>query len=485
MEQQFQKQQQPQLQQQLQQEPQQYAKGGITEVQRFQSKGEVESDPLVDTAKIDKTSDLLRALGFMDKEGNPVNAGRITPEVTAAPRSAPAPTTAPASNSARVTTPSTLYGLNGVGSTGLRPNSSVTPTIDAETGEVANTPREPGQGVRLGLHQIPETTPPTSPTVVSTAPSGGEEAPAPAGSGIMQAGMGASDKQFLGEAPKQYKDRDEAMAELLAEKQKYGLTDNTAAQDYRRKAMSERANQSDEAVRQRQLRAAEYFANLGTKPGGVILAALQAAKESIPNLVSDDREQAKARKEMDRLIYDIDQSIRAEKLGDFAEAGKIKEKAMDRLEKYNEKLLMLQIGREANASRVAAANVGALNKNDRDAMNQTRIDDAAYNSSMQQYRNAKTDAAKILEKPEVVTAKMMLETLKPTSPDNIAKIDAAKGIYNGALSQITTTLKPFVDGILRSGAAKGVEHNADEFLYPYGRPSNVASNNGFRIVSQE
>ena len=475
MEQQFQE-------QQHQPVSQQYAKGGITEVQRFQSKGEVESDPLVDTAKIDKTSDLLRALGFMDKAGNPVNAGRITPEVTAAPRSAPAPVAPPAGNFARVTTPNTLYGLSGVGSTGLSPRASVMPTIDAGTGEVVNTAVEPGQSINPRFNPIPETKLPTIPTIA--APSGVEEAPAPAGNGIMQAGTSASDKKLLGEAPRQYRDRDEAMAELLAEKEKYGLSDNTAAQDYRRKAMAERANQSDEATRQRQLRAAEYFANLGTKPGGVILAALQAGKEAIPNLINDDREQAKARKEMDRMIFDIDQSIRAEKLGDFAEAGKIKEKAMDRFEKWNEKLLMLQMGREANASRVAAANVGALNKQERDAMQQSKQDQVIYQNSIANYQKQITTLKDEYYKnnPTYVAAEQALAGGTLKDPE---KIKTYTDIVNAGRQHLATQLQPYVNSIIRTGREIGVEHKPEEYLYHFGKPSNVASNNGFRIVSQE
>jgi hypothetical protein len=482
MEQQFQE-------QQHQPVPQQYAKGGITEVQRFQNgppRGEaVSSDPIVETAAEDKNSALLRVLGFQNRAGEPVNAGRITPEVTAAPRAVPTPAAPSGSRSVNVTTPNNLYGLSGVGGTGLSPRTSVVPTVDAETGEVVNTPREPGEGVRIPSYMTPEINPRTSATVPVVAPK--EEtaaAPAPAGSGIMQAGMSMSDKKLLGEAPRQYQDRDEAMAELLAEKQKYGLTDNTAAQDYRRKTMSERANLSDEAVRQRKLRAAEFFADLGTKPGNTILAALQAGKNAIPKLIEDDREQAKARKEADKLIYDIDQSIRAEKLGDFAEAGKIKEKAMDRFEKWNEKLLTLQMSREQNASRVAAAGVSALSKQERERMLQEKQDRTVYQSSIGNYKNQVTALTNdyIKNNPTYVAAEQALAAGTLKDP---AQIKTYTDIVNKGREHLATQLQPYVNNIIRSGREIGIEHKPEEYLYHFGRPAGAASNNGFRIVSQE
>jgi hypothetical protein len=80
---------------------------------------------------------------------------------------------------------------------------------------------------------------------------------------------------------------------------------------------------------------------------------------------------------------------------------------------------------------------------------------------------------------------MVLSTLKPTTPENKTKIDAASQVYNSALLRSTNILKPFVNDIVRAGAAKEVEHNPEEFLYPFGKPTSTASNhNGFRIIPQ-
>jgi hypothetical protein len=453
-------------------QPQQFAKGGITEVQRFQNRGEVELVPGRGTSRVD------RDLSDFVSEFNELEARRRS--------STPTQNTPPSRDSGtvsgEVTTPSTLYGLSGAGRTGLTmPNSGVTTGVDENTGEVTATPREPGEGVRVPSYQIAETAPRTLPEVTVQASEERPQRAAP--TGIMQ--VGAGDENLLGKPPRQYKDRDEAMAELLAEKKKYNLTTNEGAEEFRSRAMAERANLGDEAARQRSMRMAEFFASWGSMPGNTISAGMTALKNTIPNMIADDREQARARKEADKIIFEIDQAIRAEKLGDFAEAGRIKEKAADRAEKFNEKLLTLQIARETNASRVSAANAGALNRQEQTRLNELRIANSAYNSAMGQYRGAKDKAADIFKEPDVATAKMVLSTLKPTTPENIAKIDAASQVYNSALLRSTNILKPFVNDIVRAGAAKEVEHNPEEFLYPFGKPTSTASNfNGFRIIPQ-
>jgi hypothetical protein len=454
------------------QQPQRLASGGITGVQRFQNRGEVELVPGRGTGRVDSDlTDFVTQFNELERRGrNP------------APTQSAPPSRDSGIVSGGVTTPSTLYGLSGTGRTGLSmPNSGVTTGVDENTGEVTATPREPGEGVRVPSYQIAETAPRTLPEVTVQA---NEERPQRAApTGIMQ--VGAGDENLLGKPPRQYKDRDEAMAELLAEKKKYNLTTNEGAEEFRSRAMAERANLGDEAARQRSMRMAEFFASWGSMPGNTISAGMTALKNTIPNMIADDREQARARKEADKIIFEIDQAIRAEKLGDFAEAGRIKEKAADRAEKFNEKLLTLQIARETNASRVSAANAGALNRQEQTRLNELRIANSAYNSAMGQYRGAKDKAADIFKEPDVATAKMVLSTLKPTTPENIAKIDAASQVYNSALLRSTNILKPFVNDIVRAGAAKEVEHNPEEFLYPFGKPTSTASNhNGFRIIPQ-
>jgi hypothetical protein len=82
-------------------------------------------------------------------------------------------------------------------------------------------------------------------------------------------------------------------------------------------------------------------------------------KQSIPNLISDEKEAKKARKEADKIIYDIDEATRLDKLGMHKEAVARKEKAASHAEDYNKYLLSLQGQREGNERAIEAAKIQA------------------------------------------------------------------------------------------------------------------------------
>jgi len=151
----------------------------------------------------------------------------------------------------------------------------------------------------------------------------------------------------------------ELMKEIEAEREAMGLGQNKAREDYRAQQMAERANMKDEQERQKHLRLAEFFANWGSTPGPTLVAGMNALKQSIPNIVSDEKEAKKARKEADKIIYDIDEATRLEKLGLYDKATALKEKAAGRAEDYNKYLLTLQAQREANERAIEAANIQA------------------------------------------------------------------------------------------------------------------------------
>jgi hypothetical protein len=82
-------------------------------------------------------------------------------------------------------------------------------------------------------------------------------------------------------------------------------------------------------------------------------------KQSIPGIVSDEKEAKKARREADKIIFDIDEATRLEKLGLYDKATALKEKAAGRAEDYNKYLLTLQAQREANERAIETAEIGA------------------------------------------------------------------------------------------------------------------------------
>jgi hypothetical protein len=127
-----------------------------------------------------------------------------------------------------------------------------------------------------------------------------------------------------------------------------GKPENTAVAEYRKQVMAERANAKDEAERQRHMRLAQFFAKWGSTPGPTLAAGLNALEKTIPDLISDEKEQKKIKRELDKVMYDIDNSIRLEKLGDMKEARALKEKAADRAQQLQERLMQVQQSEEAS-----------------------------------------------------------------------------------------------------------------------------------------
>ena len=140
---------------------------------------------------------------------------------------------------------------------------------------------------------------------------------------------------------------------------KRGQPENVAAAEYRKQIMAERANAKGEAERQRHMRTAEFFARWGSTPGPTLAAGLKALEKSIPDMISDEKEQKKVRRELDKVQFDIDNSIRLEERGDAKDARALKERARDRFMNLNERYAQILGAREtaeisARASQYAA-----------------------------------------------------------------------------------------------------------------------------------
>jgi hypothetical protein len=160
----------------------------------------------------------------------------------------------------------------------------------------------------------------------------------------------------------------ELLKEIQAEREALGVGDNKPREELRAQQMAERANLADEKERQRHMRLAEFFASWGSTPGPVLVAGMNALKQSIPGIISDEKEAKKARKEADKIIYDIDEATRLEKLGMHKEAVARKEKAASHAEDYNKYLLSLQGQREGNQKALEVAKIQAKAQTDAAAM---------------------------------------------------------------------------------------------------------------------
>jgi hypothetical protein len=116
--------------------------------------------------------------------------------------------------------------------------------------------------------------------------------------------------------------------EDLAAKKAMGLDNSEARQAYMKKAMDERANLDDQAYRTNQLRRAQMFAEMASTPGNTIVAAMVALKNRIPDMLQDVQDQRLARQQADKIIYDLGEADRLEKLGMFDKASTLKQEAI-------------------------------------------------------------------------------------------------------------------------------------------------------------
>jgi hypothetical protein len=139
------------------------------------------------------------------------------------------------------------------------------------------------------------------------------------------------------EAAVSYEDR---LAEVRAAKQAAGL--EAPGVEQKAKLMAERANAEDEAKRTRYMRMAEFFASWGSTPGPTLVAGMTAFKQSVPSLISDEKEAKRIRMEIDKSIAGLDEATRLEKKGDFEAATALKTKFADRMQAVNLEIIKIQ-----------------------------------------------------------------------------------------------------------------------------------------------
>ena len=152
----------------------------------------------------------------------------------------------------------------------------------------------------------------------------------------------------------------EFMAERKAAMQEAGVADAAEGQQQQRASlMAERANLGEEKERQKYLRMAEFFASWGSTPGPVLVAGLNAMQKTVPNIISDEKEQKKARREIDKSIADLDNATRLEKRGEVDAAMALKLKAAEDMKALNVKFIDYQSRRESDQSSFAATKYNA------------------------------------------------------------------------------------------------------------------------------
>lgn len=138
--------------------------------------------------------------------------------------------------------------------------------------------------------------------------------------------------------------------EVRAAKKAAGVDVDTARQNLRAEEMGRKSNLADEARRQKDMRLAEFFASWGSTPGPTLVAGMSALKKSIPDMIGDRREAKKLERESDKIIYEIDEAMRAEKLGDVDKAAALKEKAASQAAELNKTIATYKAHADSTAA---------------------------------------------------------------------------------------------------------------------------------------
>jgi hypothetical protein len=116
--------------------------------------------------------------------------------------------------------------------------------------------------------------------------------------------------------------------EEFADRKALGLDNSEAKQKLMQQQMAERANLSDEAYRTNQFRRAQFFAEMASTPGNTLVAGMIALKNRIPDILQDSKDQKLARQQADKAIFDLEESMRMEKLGVYDKADARKQAAI-------------------------------------------------------------------------------------------------------------------------------------------------------------
>jgi hypothetical protein len=207
------------------------------------------------------------------------------------------------------------------------------------------------------------------------------------------------------------------MAERQAAMREAGVADISEGQQKQRaELMAEKANMGEEKERQRHLRLAEFFATWGSTPGPTLVAGMNALKKSVPSIIADEKDQKKARREIDKSIADLDNATRLEKRGEVDAAMALKLKAAEEMKALNTKFIEYQSKRESDISSAAAskyrddmnfrseqlrANTQRL---DRLAMRETAADNKAFGQYQTAAQNEQRVLAKIADQDKLLAA---------------------------------------------------------------------------------
>jgi len=134
----------------------------------------------------------------------------------------------------------------------------------------------------------------------------------------------ATAKRTLADRP-----QSDFIAEAQAGRKELGLDQNEALATQRANVMAEKANLKDDAEYKRQMTLVKFFLAWGNTPGNTLIAGMKQFEKTIPELLQNTEDEKKAKKEIDNVIYKLDDAVRLEKMGLYSEATALKSKAAE------------------------------------------------------------------------------------------------------------------------------------------------------------
>jgi len=215
-------------------------------------------------------------------------------------------------------------------------------SIDEEIAQAYNAPRETPRDVAeqraaavTGSNR-PGTVAPPNPRAITAVPAQAQaqgQAPAP-----VSPLMDFSKEQTLldtqrAEATAKQAFADRPQSNFIAEAQEgrkaLGLDQNEALATQRANVMAEKASLKDEAEYKRKMTLVKFFLAWGSTPGNTLIAGMKQFEKTIPEMVQNVDDEKKAKKETDKVIYELDNAVRLEKMGLYSEATAAKNKAAE------------------------------------------------------------------------------------------------------------------------------------------------------------
>ena len=176
---------------------------------------------------------------------------------------------------------------------------------------------------------------------------------------------GLTEADIAAQVRKDQAEADKPLIERYREREaadKAAGIDNKVQENRRAEVMAERASSKDEAKRQMDLRLTAFFADWATQPGNTLVAGMNSLKKAIPDIITDKQEQRKYLKEINKTIYDLDNSVRLEKKGRMDKAEEVKQKAADKMQKWYPEILKYQSDRLSDEAKIKAAGISATPK---------------------------------------------------------------------------------------------------------------------------